>query len=82
LNDVTQFNPQDTGISREFTLQELLTIPHNDTFYMIVTAFSGGLGNIIVKNPIEGWEILLNLILEVLILLFSLMIMVKAILYM
>jgi alpha-N-arabinofuranosidase len=41
LNDVTQFNPQDTGISQGVYAQELLTIPHNDTFYMIVTAFSG-----------------------------------------
>jgi hypothetical protein len=36
-------------VYREFTLQELLYNSHNDTFYMIVTAFSGGLGNI-VKN--------------------------------
>ena len=29
-----------------------------DTFYMIVTAFAGGLGNIVVKtkDPMQGWS--------------------------
>jgi alpha-N-arabinofuranosidase len=57
LNDVTQFNPQDTGISQGVYAPGITYNPHNDTFYMIVTAFSGGLGNIIVKtkDPMKGW---------------------------
>jgi xylan 1,4-beta-xylosidase len=57
LNDVTQFNPHDTGISAGVYAPGITYNPHNDTFYMIVTAFSGGLGNIIVKtkDPMKGW---------------------------
>jgi xylan 1,4-beta-xylosidase len=57
LNDVTQFNPHDTGISQGVYAPGITYNPHNDTFYMIVTAFSGGLGNIIVKtkDPMKGW---------------------------
>ena len=58
LNDVTQFNPHDTGISQGVYAPGITYNPHNDTFYMIVTAFSGGLNNIIVKtkDPMKGWE--------------------------
>ncbi|WP_218043856.1 glycoside hydrolase family 43 protein [Flavobacterium franklandianum] len=57
LNDVTQFNPHDTGISQGVYAPGITYNPHNDTFYMIVTAFSGGLNNIIVKtkDPMKGW---------------------------
>lgn len=57
LNDVTQFNPHNTGISQGVYAPGITYNPHNDTFYMIVTAFSGGLGNIIVKtkDPKKGW---------------------------
>jgi alpha-N-arabinofuranosidase len=57
LNDVTQFNPHDTGISAGVYAPGITYNPHNDTFYMIVTAFSGGLNNIIVKtkDPKKGW---------------------------
>ncbi|WP_281297520.1 glycoside hydrolase family 43 protein [Flavobacterium limnophilum] len=57
LNDVTQFNPHDTGISAGVYAPGITYNPHNDTFYMIVTAFSGNLGNIIVKSkdPMKGW---------------------------
>jgi len=57
LNDVTQFNPHDTGISAGVYAPGITYNPHNDTFYMIVTAFSGGLNNIIVKtkDPMKGW---------------------------
>ena len=57
LNDVTQFNPHDTGISQGVYAPGITYNPHNDTFYMIVTAFSGGLNNIIVKtkDPKKGW---------------------------
>ncbi|PJJ07648.1 alpha-N-arabinofuranosidase [Flavobacterium sp. 1] len=57
LNNVNEFNPHDTGISQGVYAPGITYNPHNDTFYMIVTAFSGGLGNIIVKtkDPIKGW---------------------------
>jgi len=57
LNDVTQFNPHNTGISQGVYAPGITYNPHNDTFYMIVTAFSDGLGNIIVKtkDPMKGW---------------------------
>ena len=57
LNNVSEFNPHDTGISGGVYAPGITYNPHNDTFYMIVTAFSGGLGNIIVKtkDPMKGW---------------------------
>jgi xylan 1,4-beta-xylosidase len=57
LNDVTQFDPHDTGISAGVYAPGITYNPHNDTFYMIVTAFTGGLNNIIVKtkDPKKGW---------------------------
>ncbi|GAA4300377.1 glycoside hydrolase family 43 protein [Aestuariibaculum suncheonense] len=57
LNNVSEFNPHDTGISAGVYAPGITYNPHNDTFYMIVTAFSNGLGNIIVKtkDPKKGW---------------------------
>ncbi|MBO9586592.1 MAG: glycoside hydrolase family 43 protein [Flavobacterium sp.] len=57
LNNVSEFNPHDTGISAGVYAPGITYNPHNDTFYMIVTAFTGGLGNIIVKtkDPKKGW---------------------------
>jgi xylan 1,4-beta-xylosidase len=57
LNNVKEFNPHDTGISQGVYAPGITYNKHNDTFYMIVTAFSGGLGNIIVKtkDPMKGW---------------------------
>ncbi|MET3026615.1 glycoside hydrolase family 43 protein [Flavobacterium sp. UW10123] len=57
LNKVSEFNPHDTGISAGVYAPGITYNPHNDTFYMIVTAFTGGLGNIIVKtkDPKKGW---------------------------
>lgn len=57
LDDVSEFNPHDTGISQGVYAPGITYNPHNDTFYMIVTAFSGGLGNIIVKtkDPMKSW---------------------------
>nr|WP_294929465.1 glycoside hydrolase family 43 protein [uncultured Flavobacterium sp.] len=57
LNNVNEFNPHDTSISQGVYAPGITYNPHNDTFYMIVTAFSGGLGNIIVKtkDPKKGW---------------------------
>lgn len=57
LNNVSEFNPQTTGISEGVYAPGITYNPHNNTFYMIVTVFSGGLGNIIVKtkDPMKGW---------------------------
>ncbi len=57
LNNVNEFNPHDTSISQGVYAPGITYNSHNDTFYMIVTAFSGGLGNIIVKtkDPKKGW---------------------------
>ena len=57
LDNIDEFNPHDTGISAGVYAPGITYNPHNDTFYMIVTAFSGGLGNIIVKtkDPMKGW---------------------------
>ncbi|WP_423856400.1 glycoside hydrolase family 43 protein [Yeosuana marina] len=57
LDDVNEFNPHDTGISAGVYAPGITYNQYNDTFYMIVTAFSGNLGNIIVKtkDPMKGW---------------------------
>ncbi|MFD1606048.1 glycoside hydrolase family 43 protein [Flavobacterium artemisiae] len=57
LNNVKEFNPHDTGISEGVYAPGITYNPHNDTFYMIVTAFTGKMGNIIVKtkDPMKGW---------------------------
>ncbi|KAF2515013.1 glycoside hydrolase family 43 protein [Flavobacterium zhairuonense] len=57
LNKVSEFNPHDTGISQGVYAPGITYNPHNDTFYMIVTAFTGGMRNIIVKtkDPMKGW---------------------------
>jgi len=57
LNNVNEFNPHDTGISQGVYAPGITYNPHNDTFYMIVTAFTGNMGNIIVKtkDPKKGW---------------------------
>ena len=57
LDRVSQLDTHDTGISAGVYAPGITYNPYNDTFYMIVTAFSGGLGNIIVKtkDPFKGW---------------------------
>ncbi|NQU85879.1 MAG: glycoside hydrolase family 43 protein [Mariniphaga sp.] len=58
LDRVSQLDTHDTGISGGVYAPGITYNPYNDTFYMIVTAFSGGLGNIIVKtkDPFKGWD--------------------------
>lgn len=58
LDRTSQLDVQDTGISGGVYAPGITYNPNNDTFYMIVTAFAGGLGNIIVKtkDPMEGWS--------------------------
>ena len=57
LDNASEFDTHDCGISAGVYAPGITYNPHNDTFYMIVTAFTGGLGNIIVKtkDPIKGW---------------------------
>ena len=57
LDRVSQLDTHDTGISAGVYAPGITYNPYNDTFYMIVTAFSGDLGNIIVKtkDPFKGW---------------------------
>ncbi|WP_318311761.1 glycoside hydrolase family 43 protein [Flagellimonas crocea] len=58
LDRTSQLDVHDTGISQGVYAPGITYNPHNDTFYMIVTAFAGGLGNIVVKSkdPKQGWS--------------------------
>ena len=57
LDNPANFDTHDCGISAGVYAPGITYNPNNDTFYMIVTAFTGGLGNIIVKtkDPFKGW---------------------------
>ncbi|HET8736273.1 MAG TPA: glycoside hydrolase family 43 protein [Pricia sp.] len=58
LDRPSQLDVHDTGISQGVYAPGITYNPKNDTFYMIVTAFAGGLGNILVKtkDPMKGWS--------------------------
>lgn len=58
LDHTTQLDVHDTGISAGVYAPSIKYNPHNDTFYMINTAFAGGLGNFVVKtkDPMKGWS--------------------------
>ena len=58
LDRTSQLDVRDTWISQGVYAPGITYNPHNETFYMIVTAFAGGLGNIIVKtkDPMLGWS--------------------------
>lgn len=58
LDRTSQLNVHDTGISAGVYAPGITYNPHNDTFYMITTAFAGGLGNFVVKtkDPSKGWS--------------------------
>lgn len=58
LDRTSQLDLHNTGISKGVYAPGITYNPHNDTFYMIVTAFAGGLGNIVVKtkDPLQGWS--------------------------
>ncbi|GAB3536275.1 glycoside hydrolase family 43 protein [Pontibacter brevis] len=58
LDRTSQLNVYDTGISAGVYAPDIEYNPNNDTFYMITTAFAGGLGNIVVKtkDPLQGWS--------------------------
>ncbi|WP_443938732.1 glycoside hydrolase family 43 protein [Pedobacter sp. MW01-1-1] len=58
LDRTSQLDVHDTGISAGVYAPGITYNPNNDTFYMITTAFAGGLGNFIVKtkDPFKGWS--------------------------
>jgi xylan 1,4-beta-xylosidase len=58
LDRTSQLDVHNTGISAGVYAPGITYNPYNDTFYMITTAFAGGLGNIIVKtkDPRKGWS--------------------------
>ena len=58
LDRVSQLDVHDTGISQGIYAPGITYNENNDTFYMITTAFAGGLGNIVVKtkDPMQGWS--------------------------
>ncbi|MCK3684717.1 glycoside hydrolase family 43 protein [Maribellus sp. YY47] len=57
LDNPETFDTHDCGISAGVYAPGITYNPNNDTFYMITTAFTGGLNNIIVKtkDPKKGW---------------------------
>ena len=58
LDRTSQLDVHDTGISQGVYAPGITYNKNNDTFYMINTAFAGGLGNFVVKtkDPIKGWS--------------------------
>ena len=58
LDRTSQLDVHDTGISQGVYAPGITYNENNDTFYMITTAFAGGLGNIVVKtkDPMKGWS--------------------------
>ncbi|MDO4163855.1 MAG: glycoside hydrolase family 43 protein [Bacteroides sp.] len=58
LDRKSQLQVEDCGISAGVYAPAIAYNPHNDTFYMITTQFSGGFGNMVVKthDPLKGWS--------------------------
>ena len=58
LDRESQLQVADCGISFGVYAPAICYNPHNDTFYMITTQFSGGFGNMVVKtkDPMKGWS--------------------------
>ena len=58
LDRPSQLKVQDAGISAGIYAPQILYNPYNDTFYMITTHISAGMGNIVVKtkDPSKGWS--------------------------
>ncbi|WP_347158708.1 glycoside hydrolase family 43 protein [Pontibacter chitinilyticus] len=58
LDRPSQLKVQDSGISAGVYAPDIKYNKNNDTFYMITTQFSGGMGNIVVKtkDPAKGWS--------------------------
>lgn len=58
LDRQSQLDVHNTSISQGVYAPGITYNEQNDTFYMITTAFAGGLGNIILKtkDPMKGWS--------------------------
>lgn len=58
LDRPSQLKVEDSGISAGIYAPTIRYNSYNDTFYMITTQFSGGMGNMIVKtkDPMKGWS--------------------------
>ena len=58
LDRKSQLKVEDSGVSAGIYAPDIKYNPYNDTFYMITTQFSGGMGNIMVKtkDPLKGWS--------------------------
>ncbi|GEO03244.1 xylosidase/arabinosidase [Adhaeribacter aerolatus] len=58
LDRTSQLKVETSGISAGVYAPDIKYNKSNDTFYMITTQFSGGMGNIVVKtkDPAKGWS--------------------------
>ncbi|RDC62532.1 Xylan 1,4-beta-xylosidase [Adhaeribacter pallidiroseus] len=58
LDRTTQLKVETSGISAGVYAPDIKYNKKDDTFYMITTQFSGGMGNIVVKtkDPAKGWS--------------------------
>lgn len=58
LDRPSQLKVERSGISQGVYAPDIEYNPHNNTFYMITTQLSGGMGNIVVKtqDPMKGWS--------------------------
>src|SRR5688500_15224830 len=58
LDRTSQLKVETSGISAGIYAPDIKYNKNNDTFYMITTQFSGGMGNIVVKtkDPAKGWS--------------------------
>jgi alpha-N-arabinofuranosidase len=58
LDRTSQLKVEDSGVSAGIYAPDIKYNKYNDTFYMITTQFSGGMGNIVVKtkDPFKGWS--------------------------
>jgi len=58
LDRKSQLIVPDCGISAGIYAPQILYHKNNDTFYMITTQISGGIGNMVVKtkDPLKGWS--------------------------
>ncbi|QMU27117.1 glycoside hydrolase family 43 protein [Adhaeribacter radiodurans] len=58
LDRTSQLKVETSGISAGVYAPDIKYNKNNDTFYMITTQFSGGMGNIVVKtkDPAKGWS--------------------------
>ena len=63
LDRKSQLIVHDCGISAGIYAPQIIYNKNNDTFYMITTQISGGIGNMVVKtkDPLKGWSDVIKL---------------------